>query len=156
MISPELLRRYPFFGFMTEEQFQKVAMISEEIEFEEGEVLFESGAAGDAFYLLIDGAVELSYVVFDQINPELCKEFQVGDINPGEVFGVAAVIAPRKFTATAKATMNGQAIEIDADALLALCGEDAAFGYGLMAQVAKATAERLGFTRTQLAAAWNA
>ena len=156
MISPELLRRYPFFGFMDEEQFQKVAMISDEIELDEDEVLFESATAGDALYLLMSGTIELHYVVFDQINPELRKEFQVGDINPGEVFGVSAVIAPHKFTATAQVTTSGEAIKIDANGLLAMCNEDPAFGYGLMAQVAKATMERLGFTRTQLAAAWNA
>ncbi len=156
MISPELLRRYPFFGFMNEEQFQKVAMISEEIELDEGDVVFESDAAGDALYMLMSGSVELHYVVFDHINTELRKEFQVGDINPGEAFGLSAVIEPYKFTAMAKMTASGEAIRVDADALLKMCGEDAAFGYGLMTQVAKATMERLGFTRTQLAAAWNA
>ena len=155
MISPELLRRYPFFGYMNEEQFQKVAMISDEIELEEDDIVFESGAVGDALYMLLDGAVEIHYVVFDQINPELRKEFQVGDINPGEVFGLSAVIAPRKLTATAKVTLGGTAIKINADNLMAMCAEDPQFGYGLMTQVAKTTLERLGFTRTQLAAARN-
>lgn len=155
MISPELLRRYPFFGYMDEDQFQKVAMISDEIELEEGDVLFESGAAGDALYLLMGGALEIHYVVFDQINPELRKEFQVGEINPGEVFGIYAVIEPRKYTGTAKVTESGTAVKISADELLAMCAQDPQFGYGLMTQVAKAAMERLGFTRTQLAAAWN-
>ena len=39
MISPEILRRYPFFGFMTDAELKAVAMIAEEVSYKEGETL---------------------------------------------------------------------------------------------------------------------
>ncbi len=37
MISPELLRRYPFFGTLSEEQLRQIAMIAEEQTYEAGQ-----------------------------------------------------------------------------------------------------------------------
>jgi hypothetical protein len=34
MVSPELLRRFPFFGFMNEKQLKAVAMIADEFPLE--------------------------------------------------------------------------------------------------------------------------
>ena len=153
MISPELLRRFPFFGVLTEEQSKKVAMIAEEVTLDGGEIVFKSGEPAEAFYLLMEGALELYYEVVDERNPESRKEFMVGEINPGEPFGLSAVIEPRLLSATAKVTSVGKAIKIDAAKLCDMCDADPKMAYGLMSQIAKATMERLGYARTQLAAA---
>ena len=42
MVSPELLRRYPFFGFLDATQLKAMAMIAEEVEPQTGEDLFET------------------------------------------------------------------------------------------------------------------
>jgi CRP-like cAMP-binding protein len=62
MISPELLRRYPFFAFLDEAQLQAVAMLSEESEVEDGAPVFESGKPAEALCLLIEGSLDLYYV----------------------------------------------------------------------------------------------
>jgi CRP/FNR family cyclic AMP-dependent transcriptional regulator len=153
MISPEILRRYPFFSFMNHDQLREVAMIAEQVSVTEGEVLFNIGQVADALYLLMTGSVHLHYIVTDNHDPELRKDFLVGNINPGEALGISAVIEPYQLTATAVANEGGQLLKIDATALRTLCENDAALAYGLQRQIAKATMERLHDTRIQLAAA---
>jgi hypothetical protein len=46
MISPELLRRYPFFGLLTEAQLKAIAMIAQETNFTDGTQIFKEGGTG--------------------------------------------------------------------------------------------------------------
>jgi CRP-like cAMP-binding protein len=151
MISPELLRRYPFFGFLNDSQLKSVAMISEEVSARTGEQLFEGNAPADALYFLEDGGAELHFVVVDPINTKLRKDLVVGEINPGEIFGIAALIEPYRYTAAVRLTRPSTLIRVDARKLRGLCDGDTAMAYGLMKEVAKAAMERLGAARVQLA-----
>jgi len=153
MISPEVLRRYPFFSFMNHEQLREVAMITDEVTVNKGDILFNIDEEADACFMLQDGAIDLHYIVVDEHEPDLRKEFVVGTINPGEVLGISAVIEPYVYSATAIAVNDSRLLKIDAVALKELCAEDADLDYGLQRMVAKSTMERLHATRVQLAAA---
>ena len=153
MISPEILRRYPFFAFMSPAQLREVAMISDEMELGTDETLFRMGSPADALYLLRHGSIELHYVVIDEHLPHLRKDFMVGTINPGDVLGVSAVINPGELTATAVATEPCQVLRMDGERLLALVLKDPALATGLYYQLAQVVLERLHATRTLLAAA---
>lgn len=153
MVSKELLRRFPFFGFMTPAQIREVAMICEEIELVSGETLFTIGDEATALYVLLTGAIDLHYIVIDEHLPQLRKDFLVGTINPGEPLAISAVIPPHTLSATAVAAEDSTLLQIDGPELLALCNADPALAYGLQAQIAKATMERLHMTRVLLAAA---
>ena len=153
MISPEVLRRYPFFSFMNHEQLREVAMITDEEKYEKGQILFNIDEQADDCYLLLEGAVDLHYIVVDEHEPQLRKEFVVGTINPGEVLGISSVIEPYVYTATAIAINESRLLKIDAVALRELCAANPELDYGLQRMVAKATMERLHVTRVLLAAA---
>lgn len=153
MISPELLRRYPFFGFLDDVQLKAVAMVGEEVDFEQGDVILDAGAPADVLYFLIDGSVELLYVVKDDFHPELNKELYVSDLNPGEVLGISALIEPYVYSGTIRAVGRCHAIQLDARALRGMCELDAKLAYGVMRQIAKSTMARLQDVRVQLAAA---
>lgn len=153
MVSPELLRRYPFFGNLGDEHLRAIAMLAEESTCQEGETLFETERPADALYFLIDGCVDLHYIVVDEINTELRKDFFVSEINPGEPFGISALIEPYVYTGTVRATCASRIIRIEAAGLRALCAVDLKICAGLMRQVAKAAMQRLYDTRVQLAAA---
>ena len=153
MISPETLKRYPFFAFMTADQLRDVAMITDEVEFKKGDILFNNDEPADACYLLMDGSIDLHYVVVDEYDPKLRKEFVVGNINPGEVLGISAIIDPYIYTATAVASNDSRLIKTSAVDIRKLCKQDAKLNMGLQTMVAKATMERLHATRVQLAAA---
>jgi len=154
MISPELLRRYPFFGPLNEKQRKAIAMVADEIQMKEKQVVFEECQAADALYLLIEGDIDLTYKSEEEFHPKKTKVFSVGEINPQEVFAISALIEPYEYNATATVTKDGRAIKIDAKALRELIEQDIQLGYILMHQIAKTAMERLAYTRVQLAAAW--
>ena len=153
MVSPELLRRYPFFAFMTHPQQQEVAMITEEVEIPGNTILFNIDDMANALYLLINGSVDLHYVVVDENLPALRKDFLIGTINPGEVFSISAMIEPYVLTSTAVTTHPCTLLKIDALALRDLCEQDHDLAYGFQKQLARTTMQRLHATRVLLAAA---
>lgn len=155
MVSPELLRRYPFFRDLTDAQLKTIAMISEEVEVPEGTHLFSEGHSADHLYLLMNGSVDLTFTSQEEFRPETKRDFPVGEINPGEVFGISAVLAPYVYTATEQTSQPSKVIKIDAVSLRAMMAEDCEAGFTLMNQVCRALMERLTYTRVQLAAAWS-
>ena len=154
MISPELLRRYPFFGPFSDDQLKEIAMIADEVTAEKEEELFEECEPAKNLYLLLEGSVELYYKSEEEYHPKESKEFAVGEINPGEVFAFSAVINPYVLNATARCSRPSRLVKIDAVALREMFEENPKMGYIAMHQVTKALMERLAYTRVQLAAAW--
>lgn len=155
MVSPELLRRYPFFGSLDSNQLKSIAMLAGVVEYQKGEKIFEECGEADSLYLLIDGSVELFYRSQEEFHPKTFKEFHIGDINPGEIFAISSLIEPYALNNTAIATQICHAIKIDAVGLRTLFENDVIMGYGMMLQVTKALMERLADVRAQLAAAWS-
>jgi CRP/FNR family cyclic AMP-dependent transcriptional regulator len=153
MISPELLRRYPFFGFLDDAQLRAVAMLAEEEHCAAGETLFDFESPANALYLLVEGGVEHSYVFVNHDGLGRHKEFFIGEISPGEIFGLSALIEPYVYSATCRASVSSRVIKIEAAGLRAVCEVDPHLAYALMRQVAKAVMSRLTDTRVQLVAA---
>jgi CRP-like cAMP-binding protein len=152
MVSPELLRRYPFFSALSDAQLRQVSMISEDVSISKGSTIFEECDVAESLYLLIKGSIDLFYRAEEEFHPKIRKEFFVGEINPGEVFGVSAVIEPYALNATAKSARDSQLIKIDAIALRELQAADQDLAYKLLIQITKTLMERLAAMRVQLAA----
>jgi CRP/FNR family cyclic AMP-dependent transcriptional regulator len=152
MISPELLRRYPFFGSLADNQLKAVAMIAQEDSEEEGTTLFEENQPAEALFLLLEGSVDLYYISEEEYHPKGRKEFWVGEVNPGEIYAISGLIEPYIYTATARASKPIRFVRIGAAELRALLDLDCKMGYNFMRQLAKLAIERLNVTRVQLAA----
>ncbi|MFN2137641.1 MAG: Crp/Fnr family transcriptional regulator [Candidatus Promineifilaceae bacterium] len=153
MVSTELLRRYPFFARLNDGQLRKMAMIGEERTCAPGEVLFTGGAVADQLYLLRKGSVELHYVVKDERGMEKTQDYLVGIINPGEVFGISAVVQPYRYTSSAVAGEACEILALDAMALRAMCDEDIELKALFQERIATTAFKRLQDTRVQLLAA---
>jgi CRP-like cAMP-binding protein len=153
MISPELLRRYPFFGTLTDVQLRQIAMISDEETHDGGKILLKEKAPADDLYLLIKGSVDLLFTVEEEYHPDRRKEFMVGEINPGEIFGISALIEPHQYTSSVRTAGPVEVIHINGRALREQCVADPSLACHLFAQVAMLAVERLNATRVQLAAA---
>ena len=154
MVSPEILRRYPTFAYLDPDQLREVAMISELVEYEGGQTIFEAGEPANYLYLLMEGSVDLHYVVAPgNKNHGQRRDFMVGTINPGEILGISALIEPYKLTSAAVATLPCRLVRVSAVELRELCARDVALSCSLLRAVAKTTMERLHATRTLLAAA---
>ena len=155
MITPEVLHHFPFFGFLSPTQLKAVAKFAEEETIEAGQIIFNEGDQAEWLYILVKGSIDLFFTIEVKYRPELTKELIFGAINPGEIFGISALLEPYILTSTARASRPSQVIKIKAAGLLALCESDEKWAYGLIRQVAKSTMERLNATRLQLATAWS-
>jgi CRP-like cAMP-binding protein len=91
-------------------------------------------------------------VVLSKYQPDYRKEYFIGVVNPGEIFGISSVIEPHVHTATLRADKDGHVIKINATALCDLCKEDPSLAVELLKAVAKTAMSRLQMTRTQLVA----
>jgi CRP-like cAMP-binding protein len=153
MLSPELLKRYAFFAHFSDKQLQSIAELSAETSLNKGDVLFEECQPANFLFLLLEGGLDLSYKSEEEFYPKTRKDFDVGQINPGEVFALSSLIEPFALNATAHASKTSKLIKIDAVALRKLFDSDPQMGYIAMKQLTKAIMERLADTRVQLAAA---
>jgi CRP-like cAMP-binding protein len=155
MISPELLRRFPFFGGLSDAQLREISMITEEEIFEKGSIILADKKPADKLCLLIDGSVDLVYLSVDELglNPGPAKELMAGEINPGEIFGISALIEPYIYGSTVRASMKSRVLIIKAPELRSLINADSILENHLLKQTIHALMDRLNATRVQLAAA---
>ena len=153
MITTETLRRFPFFSFMNDAQLKAVAMIAEEKDYKKGDVIIDADAPATSLFFLMEGSVAYYYVVTSEHDPYYKHEYYISDFNPGEIFGISALIEPYIYTAAMRVEKSCKIIKIEASALRALCELDSKLSSGLMHAIAKAALERLQHTRVQLIAA---
>ena len=125
MISSELLRRYRFFWCMDDAQLKAVAMISQEATVAEGETICVENEPADHLYFLMEGSVELSVTPGE-------RRLIVGDVAPGEPFGLCALLLDQTHTYTAQAKKPSRVITMDASELRNLCLSDCSLGMCLI------------------------
>jgi CRP/FNR family transcriptional regulator, cyclic AMP receptor protein len=150
MISTELLRRYPFFAMLTDDQLKAIAMIADEKTFPKETLLLKENTPATKLILLLEGDVDL---VYSGGGEGAISNALVGSIAPGEMLGVSSLIEPYVYISSARATVPVKVVEIDGAAVRALMHLDKTLGYALMNNVASAVLERLKYTQVELAAA---
>jgi CRP-like cAMP-binding protein len=157
MISPETLRRYPYFAGIDEESLRSVAVLGEENDFKKDEVIFtESGEflASDRIYQEGEKAKHLMLITEGEIDIALTfsadNQVIVGTLVAGDLMAISSLLPPYHLTSTAIARSDGKMICIEAEGLRKLMDEDADLGYHMMAGAAKALRDRLQNTRVEL------
>ena len=150
MVSPELLRRYPYFGPLNDDQLKAIAMIADEKTYPKDMLLVKENTPANKLMVLLEGDVDLIYSGGGE--GAICNAL-VGSIAPGEVLGISSLIEPYIYICSARTTMPVKVIEVDGIALRALMEVDQRLGYALMRHTASAVLERLKYTQVELAAA---
>lgn len=145
MISPEVLRRYPYFAGISDESLTQLAMIAEEKTVPANTVLFREGDPASHLSVILKGEVNIQYVLG---NDELRT---VDTLVEGDLLMWSALVEPYKTTATGTTTKETHLVRIDGVKLRTLCAQEPILGYRLMTQVAKLLANRLEGARVQLA-----
>ncbi len=153
MVTPELLRRYPFFKSLNDQAVAAVARLAQEVVLQKGEDIFQVGSPAEALYFLMEGRAELYFILEDPNDALLSREFYITDINPGELFGISAMLDEPMYTGTVHAMSRCRVLKIPAPPLRAIADADCTLGYCLMREIARAALERLHYTRLQLASA---
>jgi CRP-like cAMP-binding protein len=145
MISPELLRRYPYFAGIRDESLKQLAMIAEEKSVPAGTVLFREGDLATHLSVIIKGEVNIQYMLG---NGELRT---VDTLVEGDLLMWSALVEPHRATAMGTTTKETLLARIDGPKLRQLCQREPILGYQLMTEVAKLLANRLEGARVQLA-----
>jgi CRP/FNR family transcriptional regulator, cyclic AMP receptor protein len=153
MISPEVIRRYPFFAGLDHKYVVTLANVAEEIKIEAGEYLFHEGDQLDHFYMVLEGAAAIvveipasnvDHKLSEQFTGEMKnKEVVISAIGPGEVFGWSALVPPHDATTSGKATTPCRIITFDAQELLRIFVEECDFGYLMIQKMAQVVRDRL-------------
>ena len=146
MISPEILRRYPFFAGISEDSLKRLAMIAEEKSVRANTTMFRDGDPADHLFVVVAGEVHIQYLLG---NDDLRT---VDTLVEGDLLCWSALVEPYKVTAIGTTTKDTELVRIDAAKLRKLCEQDPLLGYRLSNQVAKLLAHRLESARVQLAA----
>jgi CRP-like cAMP-binding protein len=158
MISPEELRRYPYFTSSCDECLADVAKICEVKAFKAGVTLFEESAGLIAtskiyekgneathLFLLTKGSVDIALTLGSG------EKVIVGALVAGDLMAISALIPPYQLTAAGIAKSDGEYIQIEAAPLRRICEDNPDLGYRLMQSVAKGLMGRLQSTRVELA-----
>jgi CRP-like cAMP-binding protein len=146
MISPEVLRRYPYFAAVSEESLKAVAMIADEKTVPAGTQMFSEGDPANALNIIVRGEVHIQYILGSG------ERRTVDTLVDGDILGWSAIVEPYKYTAVGTASKETQLVSIRGKELRDLCDKDAMMGFQLARQIAKLLAHRLEGARIQLAA----
>ncbi len=153
MDNPKILHQYAFFATLSPTQLKLIAKIAREISYDIGTMIFKEGDNADGLYILVSGSIDLFFTVDVDSRSEDRKELHFGIINPGELFGISALVEPFTLTSSARVTKPSMVIRIDGISLQNLCMKDDKLAYALIQQVARTSMERLSAARLQLATA---
>ncbi|NIS81255.1 MAG: cyclic nucleotide-binding domain-containing protein [Anaerolineales bacterium] len=145
MISSQVLRRFPNFAGLSEDDLKKVASISHLRNFESGEKLFREGNTAHKMMFLMFGEIHIVYQLGDG------REVVADTLVAGDPLAWSALLEPHKLTASGVANKPGALLEIEAEALRSLCEQNLEFGYTMMKEVAKTLRSRLSAMRVQAA-----
>ena len=145
MVSPELLRRYPYFAGISEESLKRVAMIAEPVHLPAEHVMFYEHDPADHLYVIVHGEVDVKYTLGTG------EQRTVDTLTDGDLLVWSALVAPYRMTGMGMTTKPTDLVSINSPELRKLCEEDPRLGYALMTQVARLLANRLEGARVQLA-----
>ena len=153
MISPELIRRYPFFAGLNHDYVGTLAKVADEVSVDAGHCFFREGDELKKLYLVIEGAVSLVIQVPDRDQVQslsgqltgnlVTKDATVSTVGTGGVFGWSALIPSHEATAGAKALTPCRAIALDCEGLRPVFEEDRNLAYLMTLKAAQIVRARL-------------
>jgi CRP/FNR family cyclic AMP-dependent transcriptional regulator len=146
MVSPELLRRYPFFAGLSDEEIKSIAMISEEQKYEANTFIFRERDPAKKLFVLLEGTVDIMV----DTDEEGLQHETVSTLSPGDVFCWSSVVEPYVLTASAFAATPAATIAMDGAGLRAMFELDCHLGYRILQKAAQVISSRLKDTRIQM------
>jgi CRP/FNR family transcriptional regulator, cyclic AMP receptor protein len=150
MVSSEILRRYPFFAGLANEQLSSLARLTEEVTVTTGDYLFYEGVNLAYIYLVAEGSIAITLsqpeVVSRVIIPPpgaRTREVAVSAVGPGDLVGWSALVPPFKATSSARTATRSRCYAINAAELRQLFEIEPRFGYQIMQRVAQVARDRI-------------
>ena len=135
----ELIRQFPIFSKIQPAMQKLLVFSSERLKYDAGQVMFNAGDMGDAAYIVIDGAIEISV-------PTPGGPIVVNKLGRNDIIGEIAIFGDVPRTATAKALNRVETLKISKELFTKVIREnpDAAL------ELIRVLAARLANTTNQL------
>jgi len=105
-LNIETLKNIAIFSELTDIELLEISQMAELIDIKEGETLFKQGDSSDAFYLILEGTLEVLKFTKKRKIQKLVR------MSSGAVVGEMAFIAETRRSATIKAVTNTQLIKV--------------------------------------------
>ena len=140
------LSEFPLFRNLPEELLDKVAIISEESAFSQGDSVFREGEQADKLHFLLEGNIVLKVKLTSR--PDSITVSAVNQRYEG--FGWSGIVPPFHYTATAICEADCKILTIPGDGFLKLLTEDPAAGFTVMQRLTELIASRLRTSRQAL------
>lgn len=126
-----LLRKVPLFEGLSDEDLERLADVSVDYTAETGETLFDEGEEGDRFFVVMEGAVELSRRRSGGGKEKLAVR------RAGEAFGEMALLNDAPRSATAQAVESTRLLVLDRNGFQTLLDPDSP-AFRMLISLAKA------------------
>lgn len=136
------IRESDLFKGVSQRFITKIATNSDEEGFTRNAVVFRAGDKASHFYVLVEGAVDISLGKRGASHMSVSK--------PGEVFGWSALVEPYRYTATAKCTEDTKVIKIARDLVENAINEHPAEGLAVLKNLTEIIAQRLRYAYRSL------
>jgi CRP-like cAMP-binding protein len=144
MVSPELIRRFPFFSGLTNEQIITLAKTADEETRERDYYFHCEGDELDRIYVITEGEVVIVTTL-----PQRDREVVLNTLGTGDVFGWSALVPPFVATANARSVTPCKILSFDAKELLQQFDGDPQYGYLMMRKIAQLVRDRLNAIRIE-------
>jgi CRP/FNR family transcriptional regulator, cyclic AMP receptor protein len=137
------LKEHSFFAGMADCHLGKLALLAEQVSFEENERILRTGERSEHFYLLLSGSVcvEASTRAYT-----VC----IQALRAGDAFGWSALLDQQDTMFQVRARERVTALRLDGVALSQACREDPALGVELLRRTLKLLAGRVQATEARL------
>jgi CRP-like cAMP-binding protein len=129
---------------LAEDQRRRLAVLSRDVQFAAGTLVFREGDRADKCWLLRSGRITLTTRIPGR------GEETVETLSVGDVLGVSWFRAPRQWQWTATTVTPVTAVEIDAVLLQSVSENDSALGRAVYSILANSLLHRLQATRARL------
>ena len=140
----DLLRSVPLFAGIEPSRLKLIAFTSDSVAYRAGDVLCRQGQMGDAAFVLVEGAAEVS-IATD------AGDFVVATLGRGDIVGEVSILCDTPRIATVTARGDVAALRVRKEPFLQLVRQFPE----IAAQIMRGLAERLTHTNEELARARN-
>lgn len=144
MVSPELIRRYPFFSTFTMDQIVFLAKVAEEVNFQPEHYFSHEGEELNTLYLVLEGEISVIIAL-----PQDNREVTLSTLGPDDIFGWSSMVPPYTANIGTKAMIPTRVVAFDARELRKAFDTDHQFGYIMMIKIAQLIRSQLDSLRIE-------
>ena len=137
------LADHPFLVGLPESDIAKLTELAFAVRFQPEQIIFREGDPSSFFYLVVTGHIALELQAPGRV-------FRIETVGDGEDLGWSSLLESVNKQFQARCLEPTSALAFDGPRLIALCQDDAEFGFRLMRKVVATVADRLRATRLQL------